>query len=82
VQQDFLSVKRLFAASGNPTFRNSRLLFIPHLRAMFFEFKKVAELGLVIPVSLVATELGFSCQGEINTAMLRFSHTKSFSWSM
>uniref|UniRef100_A0A672Z5U1 HAT C-terminal dimerisation domain-containing protein n=1 Tax=Sphaeramia orbicularis TaxID=375764 RepID=A0A672Z5U1_9TELE len=67
--QNFLSVKRVPAGSGNPTFRESCRLLDTSLGDMFPDFKTLAEVVLVIPVSSVAAERGFSLQNQIKTAM-------------
>uniref|UniRef100_A0A673AIY5 HAT C-terminal dimerisation domain-containing protein n=1 Tax=Sphaeramia orbicularis TaxID=375764 RepID=A0A673AIY5_9TELE len=67
--RDFLPVKRVLAQSGNPTFRESGRLLITSLGEMFPDFKTLAEVALVIPVSSVAAERGFSLQNQIKTAM-------------
>lgn len=66
---DFLSVKRVLAGSGNPMFRESCGLQITSLAEMFHDFKTLAEMALVIPISSVAAERGFSLQNQIKTAM-------------
>lgn len=65
--QDFLPTKRVVAGSGNPTFRESCKLLIISLGEMFPDYKTLAEVALVIPVSSVATERGFSLQNKIKT---------------
>lgn len=69
MERDFLPVKRVLAGSGNPSFRESCRLLITSLGEMFPDFKTLAELALVIPVSSVAAERGFSLQNNIKTAM-------------
>lgn len=66
--RDFLPVKRVLAGSGNPSFRESCRLLITSLGDMFPDFKTLAEVALVIPVSSVAAERGFSLQNKIKTA--------------
>uniref|UniRef100_A0A4W6FPJ6 HAT C-terminal dimerisation domain-containing protein n=1 Tax=Lates calcarifer TaxID=8187 RepID=A0A4W6FPJ6_LATCA len=67
--RDFLPLKRVLAGSGNPSFRESYRLLITSLGEMFPDFKTLAEVALVIPVSSVAAERGFSLQNNIKTAM-------------
>ena len=68
--RDFLPLKRVLAAgSGKPSFRESCRLLITSLGEMFPDFKTLAEVALVIPVSSVAAERGFSLQNDIKTAM-------------
>ncbi len=69
MEWDFLLVKPVLAGSGNPSFRESCRLLITSLGEMFPDFKTLAELALVIPVSSVAAERGFSLQNNIKTAM-------------
>uniref|UniRef100_A0A673CDH4 HAT C-terminal dimerisation domain-containing protein n=1 Tax=Sphaeramia orbicularis TaxID=375764 RepID=A0A673CDH4_9TELE len=57
------------AGSENPTFRESCRLLITSLGEMFPDFKTLAEVTLVIPVSGVAADRGFSLQNQIKTAM-------------
>ncbi len=56
--QDFLPVKRVLAGLGNPMFRESHGLLINSLGEMFPDFKTLAEVVLVIPVSSVVAERG------------------------
>ncbi|XP_076591239.1 uncharacterized protein C17orf113-like [Chaetodon auriga] len=67
--RDFLPLKRVLAGSGKPSFRESCRLLITSLGEMFPDFKTLAEVALVIPVSSVAAERGFSLQNNIKTAM-------------
>ncbi|KAL2086047.1 hypothetical protein ACEWY4_017106 [Coilia grayii] len=67
--QDFLPMKRVLAGSGNPSFRGACRLLITSLGEMFPDFRTLAEVALVIPVSSVAAERGFSLQNNIKTAM-------------
>ena len=67
--RDFLPLKRVLAGSGNTSFRESCRLMITSLGEMFPDFKTLVEVALVIPVSSVATERGFSLQNNIKTAM-------------
>ena len=76
--RDFLLLKRVLAGSGNPSFIESCQLLIISLGEMFPDFKTLAEVALVIPVSSVAAERGFSLQNNIKTAMRsRLSEIKS-----
>ena len=76
--RDFLPVKRVLAGSGNPSFRESCRLLITSLGEMFPDYKTLAEVALVIPVSSVAAERGFSLQNNIKTAMRsRLSEAKT-----
>ncbi|KAK5848763.1 hypothetical protein PBY51_008456 [Eleginops maclovinus] len=68
MQRDFLPMKRVLAGSGNPSFRGSCRLLITSLGEMFPDFRALAEVALVIPVSSVAAERGFSLQNKIKTA--------------
>ena len=68
MQRDFLPMKRVLAGSGNPSFRGSCRLLITSLGEMFPDFRALAEVALVIPVSSVAAERGFSLQNNIKTA--------------
>lgn len=74
--RDFLPVKRVLAASGNPTFKESSCLLITSLGEMFPNFKTLAEVVLVIPLSSVAAERGFSLQNQIKTATSHLSEAK------
>uniref|UniRef100_A0A667XDF6 HAT C-terminal dimerisation domain-containing protein n=1 Tax=Myripristis murdjan TaxID=586833 RepID=A0A667XDF6_9TELE len=75
--RDFLPLKRVLAGSGNPSFKESCRLLITSLGEMFPDFKTLAEEALVIPVSTVAAERGFSLQNNIKTATRsRLSETK------
>ncbi|KAK0148970.1 Transmembrane protein C17orf113 [Merluccius polli] len=67
--RDFLPLKRVLAGSENPSFRESCQLLITSLGEMFPDFKTLAEVALVIPVSSVAAERGFSLQNNFKTAM-------------
>lgn len=66
---DFRSVKRVLAGSGYPPFKESCRLLINTYAEMFPDFKTLAEVALVIPVSSVAAERGFSLQNKIKTAL-------------
>lgn len=65
VLQDFLPMKQVLAGLGNPTFRESCKLLITSLGEMFPDYKTLAEVALVILVSSVAAEHGFSLQNKI-----------------
>lgn len=69
MERDFLPVKRVLVGSGNPSFSESCRLLIYSLGEIFPDFKTLAELALVIPVSSVAAERGFGLQNNIKTAM-------------
>ncbi|KAL1261177.1 hypothetical protein QQF64_034240 [Cirrhinus molitorella] len=76
--QDFLAVKRVLAGSGRPTFRESCKHLITSFGEMFPDYKTLAEVALVIPVSSVAAERGFSMQNNIKTvARSRLSEAKT-----
>uniref|UniRef100_A0A8C6STB8 HAT C-terminal dimerisation domain-containing protein n=1 Tax=Neogobius melanostomus TaxID=47308 RepID=A0A8C6STB8_9GOBI len=76
--RDFRSVKRVLAGSGNPPFKDSCKLLINTYAEMFPDYKTLAEVALVIPVSSVAAERGFSLQNKIKTALRsRLTETKT-----
>ena len=53
MQRDFLPMKRVLAGSGNPSFRGSCRLLITSRGEIFPDFRALAEVALVIPVSQV-----------------------------
>ena len=66
---DFLPLKWVLAGSGISSIRESCWLLITSLGEMFPDSKTLAEVALVIPVSSVAAESGFSLQNNIKTAI-------------
>ena len=65
---EFRHMKFTLRGHGRPNFTESCRLLIQDYAEMFPAFRQLACIALVIPVSSVPCERGFSCQNRIKTA--------------